>query len=263
MSKKHHKSFQRSLFEKFYYTITTLKNWYLIPFDKFGIHRNVIYKLKGGLVFSARSKSTDINEMIAIMSGLIYPSKFCTVKNGDTIVDLGASCGEFVLFTKSINPAVRFKGFAIEPYHPNILALKENIRINSIKNYTVIPIAVSDNNKDVFLNTSTTFDNIQVSSFKTSTLVKANTLYTLAKKHNIKKIALLKVDIEGHEYEVLKQSYKFILSTTQKILIEYHNINSQKNYKALIKLFRDDFTINHFLKDSPGGILCLENKSLM
>jgi FkbM family methyltransferase len=255
-------SFERPFTQKIFFTITTIRNWYMLPFDKLGIFPKVIYKLKGGLFFVSRSKSTDINEMVAIMSGLIYPTEFCVVKNGDTVVDLGASCGEFVLFTRSINKNVRFKGFAVEPYEPNIAALKENVKINSIKNFTIVPFAVSDKNKNVFLNTSTTFDTIQISDTKTSTKVDALTFTGIAQKYNIQKIALLKVDIEGHEYEVFEQSYKFIAKTTKKILIEYHNLSKSKNYKALMNKFKDDFTITHYIKAAHGGILCLKNKAL-
>lgn len=255
-------SFERPLTQKIFFTITTIRNWYMLPFDKLRIFPKVIYKLKDGLFFVARSKSTDINEMVAIMSGLIYPTEFCVVKKGDTVVDLGASCGEFVLFTHSINKNVRFKGFAVEPYQSNITALKENIKINSIKNYTIVPVAVSDKKKYVFLNTSTTFDNIKISDVKTSTKVAALSFSNIVNKFKIQKIALLKIDIEGHEYEVFEQSYPTIVKTTKKILIEYHNLSKSKNYKALIKQVNDDFIVTHYIKAAHGGILCLENKSL-
>ena len=58
-------------------------------------------------------------------------------------------------------------------------------------------------------------------------IVRLNTLDNLLK--NKKTIDLLKIDVEGHELEVLKGSNK-TLDKTRIILIEIHNTNQYKNY---------------------------------
>ena len=58
-------------------------------------------------------------------------------------------------------------------------------------------------------------------------IVRLNTLDNLLKNKKI--IDLLKIDVEGHELEVLKGSNK-TLDRTKIVLIEIHNTNQYKNY---------------------------------
>ena len=55
--------------------------------------------------------------------------------------------------------------------------------------------------------------------------IKKNTLSTILDKHKIKKIDLLKIDTEGHEFNILK-GIKRYYKKTKIILFEFHYDNS-------------------------------------
>ena len=70
--------------------------------------------------------------------------------------------------------------------------------------------------------------------------VKTQKLFTIIKSHNIKKIDLVKIDTEGHEFEVLK-GINHKIKNIKYILIEFHSdriylaYNPKKIHNYLIK----------------------------
>ena len=80
--------------------------------------------------------------------------------------------------------------------------------------------------------------------------IKTKKLFTIIKLNKIKKIDLLKVDTEGHEYEVLKGIERAI-KNIRYILIEFHNdkiylsYNPKKIHNHLIK---NNFVLKNIYK---------------
>ena len=68
-----------------------------------------------------------------------------TVKEGNTVVDLGANIGYFTLLAAKI-VGEKGKVFAFEPEPKNYSYLKKNIEINNYRNVTAFQKAVSDKN---------------------------------------------------------------------------------------------------------------------
>ena len=80
--------------------------------------------------------------------------------------------------------------------------------------------------------------------------IKTKKLFTIIKLNKIKKIDLLKVDTEGHEFEVLKGIERAI-KNIRYILIEFHNdkiylsYNPKKIHNHLIK---NNFVLKNICK---------------
>ena len=75
------------------------------------------------------------------------------------------------------------------------------------------------------------------------TTVKIKTLNNLLKKYKIKQFDLVKIDTEGHEYEVL-QGAGLAIKKIKIIIIEFRNDNVYKNYNPLKihkKLVKNNF----------------------
>ena len=123
------------------------------------------------------------------------------------ILDLGAHVGIFSLYVSK--KAMHGKIYAIEPFPCNYCALKANISLNSLVNIITINAAVSNRTgwQSLFVYPRTEscsllkrLDKQIVDVVK----VKTFTYDDLLSEYGIKKVDLVKVDIEGSERELLE-----------------------------------------------------------
>jgi len=80
--------------------------------------------------------------------------------------------------------------------------------------------------------------NLEKKSFKIKN-IKTESLNNILEKHNFFDIDLLSIDLEGYEYEVLR-NFKFNNYKIDLICIEMisHNLSSKKNYQKLNRILR-------------------------
>jgi FkbM family methyltransferase len=116
----------------------------------------------------------------------IYEKLF-QVKEGDTVVDVGASVGPF---TFSILPKNPKRVFCIEPSDKEFITLSKNLP-NS--NVTLINKGISSTNSLV--------ESTQL--FGGETQMDGITFETFLKENNIEVIDFMKTDCEGGEYDIL------------------------------------------------------------
>jgi len=163
------------------------------------------------------------------------------LKGNLVIFDVGAHHGETIKNFKN--------NFDIEEIHSfeassvNFNKLQKMIQKSKQKKVILNNIGLSDNNKDIFINqfaesSSTTLSKINEKSkyflkkinilglsknknYYETLKVKLEKLDDYVKKKDIKKIDLLKIDTEGHEYYVLKGSL-INLSKIHYIYFEHH-----------------------------------------
>ncbi|MBN2480079.1 MAG: FkbM family methyltransferase [Parachlamydiales bacterium] len=165
------------------------------------------------------------------------------LKKEDIVIDLGAHIG---LFSLAVAQYVN-KVIAIEPDIENFEILKHNISSNNLLNITTINKAVSNKGKKIdFYKSHKTparhslyknkfFNNNGLFSQKLE--VKAISLPAILS--SFEKCKLLKVDIEGAEYDIFFNCSKNVLKKINFFLIEYHNLSDKLNGKALEKFFKD------------------------
>lgn len=98
----------KKLVGKFLVLITYLKNWPMLLKDKTIGGENILYQFRSGEVIECRTKSTDINEAIVVLSGIEYPEQYCKLKNTtkSIIVDIGANIGSFSIYAHKINKSI-------------------------------------------------------------------------------------------------------------------------------------------------------------
>jgi hypothetical protein len=87
-------------------------------------------------------------------------------------------------------------------------------------------------------------------------------LSSFCAEKNITKIDLLKMDIEGGEYEVIVQDIEFIKGHVVKLMVEYHNISNDYGEKILIRAIEPYFSISIQHPHKGGGMLLAINQSL-
>lgn len=153
----------------------------------------------------------------------IYEKLF-QVKEGDTVVDVGASVGPF---TFSILPKNPKRVFCIEPSDKEFITLSKNLP-NS--NVTLINKGISSTNSLVE-STQLFGGEIQMDGI---------TFETFLKENNIKVIDFMKTDCEGGEYDIFTiDNFCLLKNTLKKVVGEWHL--STPELKEKFKVFRDVF----------------------
>ena len=150
------------------------------------------------------------------------------IKQGDVFVDIGANAGIYS-FTLSKIVGQQGKVYAFEPDPRNYKLLEKSIKANSINNIIVYPIAVSDKtgqakfNLDIDSSQSSLIElenrkRVCYKSIKVPTI----SLDDFVSKKNIKKINLIKIDVEGGEPLVVKGMENTIKNNPDlKIIMEF------------------------------------------
>jgi FkbM family methyltransferase len=130
------------------------------------------------------------------------------LRPGCCFVDLGANEGYFtVIGARLCGEAGRV--IAIEPQHRLLPVIEENVRVNSVPNVTLVNVAVGDETSTVEMQLTPSTNN-GGSGFGRSTRyrlptqqVSMQTLAQVLESQSAASIDLLKVDIEGFEFEAL------------------------------------------------------------
>lgn len=140
--------------------------------------------------------------------------------NGKTVVDVGANIGDTAIYF-ALKGAKKI--FAIEPY-PHIYGIaRKNIGANGLsKKVTLLQLGIASKPGEIRINTDFVGSAGSVlKNFEEGQKVKVMTLEDFVKKYKIKN-AVLKMDIEGSEYEILMKSKKSVLSAFSEIIFEFH-----------------------------------------
>ena len=170
----------------------------------------------------------------------------------DTVIEVGANIGYYYLFANAIFKK-RFKKklkiFAIEPVSENFELLEKNMKLNNVKNTTLIHGAIGDKNKFINVivprerNLSHLEDIENVSSIHeyTQEKVKMITLSHLFSSYSIpRKNVLFRWDIEGYEYNILKGNIDIFRSLKKAfIIMEFHpQLLKRKKSLEFLKLLK-------------------------
>ena len=184
----------------------------------------------------------------------------------ETLIDIGANVGETILeFNRN------FKIKKIYSIEPNFEAYNE-IRKQKNKNVEVFNFAASDIEeqdklKIGYLSSMSTINEINIDSiytkvksfiiwiltrkfaiYKNETIIEKKRLDKFIDKQNIDVVDILKIDTEGHEFNVIKGLGDHI-TKVKLILFEYHDDDSiVKNYS--IDDIDNHFASNNFIQKS-------------
>lgn len=163
------------------------------------------------------------------MDTLLEFKKF--LKPNQVVYDLGANEGYYSISASKI--VGKFgKVFAFEPMPENLIHLNRHVNKNKIENITVINKAVADKNgKVTFSMTDDRAGNTYISSSpkfdesKSNFLVETVTVdHFCLVEHNLPP-DLIKIDVEGAEYDVLKGAEEVIKTFRPVVILathEYH-----------------------------------------
>lgn len=195
----------------------------------------------------------------------------------DPIIDVGAHIGVFSIYSKILNQSAsrRTKIIAIEPEPDNYKLLKNNLKLNSCLDVKIIRAALisgKELNTKLFLSKNT--HNHSTVSLRGSAqggdeaiqspsiTVPAINLEQLMKENKIKKIGLLKMDIEGAEFEIILNIENGTWGKIRYAVIEYHESKENKRVNLENTIRSHGFSVEHFPNkfDKRFGLLVCRNK---
>jgi FkbM family methyltransferase len=244
---------------------STLENWPLVALDKLGLLRCCRYRTRSGFQVWCRSRTPDVNEAVAILSGFEYPRELALLPPGGVVVDAGANIGSFTLLVAEVNGLAAIHGVAFEPFPENFTMLQRNIEVNEITSITPVRAALSNMDGSVRLATPGMPDEVRVvrSDDESSDLeVVAWRLSSYCAHVGIESIQLLKLDVEGSEYEIVESDLEFIGTCVDRLLIEYHDLGAEQNGDALRNTLEPYFVVTPVHRRSRTGVLHCVNRQL-
>lgn len=185
-------------------------------------------------------------------------------RNDEIIVDVGANEGFYTFAMKENNPNLKI--ISIEPIPSTYRILKKNVEENKIKDVILVNKAITRKKGKVLFETVPgitviSSHNIQIqkrpwlsSKRIRKVCVESIRLVDLCKDFKIKKIDILKIDVEGNELDVLK-SAKEMLKNIKKIVIEWHTEALKR--KCIDYLEKRNFSLIYEEKKRRGDLYFL------
>lgn len=201
-----------------------------------------------GLKIKIRRLSTDENHIYNVIETECYNPSDYEINEDDIVIDIGGNIGTFSILAAS--HAKKGKVFSFEPMPDNYNLLKENIRLNRVRNIYPACFGVLDKKKRVefFINSKDTgghsINEISNEPRNKKIIIKCIALKDIFDKNNIKNCNFLKLDCEGAEYPILLNLPKEYFKKIDKIAMEYHT----KNYPSPAKTKEVNILINHLKK---------------
>ena len=186
------------------------------------------------------------------------------VKATSPILDVGAHAGFFTLYIRSLNSNVPI--IAIEPEKNNIAFLKKHLKENNIKKVEIVEGALAEKTEERMLKISIDSHNHRLLSKNEkkeyTNIIKSISFKDIAREINY--FSLVKMDIEGGEYEVFENLDNEDFCKIKYLIMEYHNQN-KKTYKLIeTKLREHGFGVQIFPSrfEKTMGFLWARNKRI-
>ena len=171
-----------------------------------------------------------------------YLARIC--KPASTVIDIGANIGEMsVTFAEAVGPNGRVVAFEPIPFLAD--AITKTARINAYDHLTVVNAAVSVNSGTLHIDVRYSPDKIvdsggsQVKQFPTGASVPVET-FTLdawcsANQSPNTDISLIKIDVEGHELQVLQGARRTLTDHKPALALEIGH-ESQQNRAEIAEI---------------------------
>lgn len=200
------------------------KNWAAIILKELFLPKGscIRYHLRNSISLTIRAKSFDKFIVQEIQTGS-YDIALKELSESPVVIDAGAHIGVFA--TKVLSKFPKARLFCIEPIPDNLELLRKNLSDNAIAgNVTVIEslLSKSEGIKTIYerKDHSAGFNLYMPTEFKYD--VPSRTLEGVMRDNKITHCDLLKMDIEGGEYEVLMNTPTHVFEKIENIVMEYH-----------------------------------------
>jgi FkbM family methyltransferase len=152
-----------------------------------------------------------------------------------TIVDAGANIGIFSVWAALQLPQSRI--LALEPYPETFSRLRHNIRANQLEGRVdAVQLALAAQSGERIMPAAVESQRRSLmpadghAENETTVRVTSRRLSDLLDQYHLGQIDLLKMDIEGSEWEVLLSTPSYVFRTIRRIQFEYHEVHARFGY---------------------------------
>ena len=188
------------------------------------------FRIKRGLRISGYYPGNDVISKSLFWLGDFDPWVDAALRRlarpGDTVFDIGANIGATAMaLSQCVGPTGRVVCF--EPFPLHLPKLRANIACNGLRNVTVHECALSDAPGHLRMGMASGerqgMSRIGLEDGAVSCDVIADTFDNFCDQHGISKVALCKIDVEGHEASVIRGMEKSLSrGTVESLVIERH-----------------------------------------
>lgn len=204
----------------------------------------ISFKCNGKIVKLSVRDVVDLAIIFEIFVSRIYPMK--KSNSEEVIFDVGAHSGFLTIYAKTFMPNAIV--YLFEPEPSNFKNLEKNLALNSldhdlkIKTYN---FGLSDITQEVNFYRDSSSANSSLFKRKDSSIsikVHLKSFVNFLDENKIKSIDLLKIDVEGGEYDLLLKLDPKRFKDIGKLFIEIHKIED-KNRVGLVDLLKNNFKL--------------------
>lgn len=214
------------------------------------LHQYFFIKLKNNTVFKIRN-FMDLWTLTETYLNNDYQKFGTQIDSSWTIVDIGAAFGDFSVFAAQKSPLNQI--IAVEPLPSSEALLRQNIKINKLKNIKIFSggisstqnkINISENNKNYGHSQTSSASSLSSPSIS---LPKLFSIYNLHHCH------LIKCDCEGAEYDIFSNILPSLFGKIDRIVMEYHlfDLDSHQKFQRLKSILKKN---NYQLRISPNPV---------
>jgi FkbM family methyltransferase len=145
------------------------------------------------------------------------------IKQGDVVFDIGAHVGFYTLLSSQI-VGEQGQVVSFEPFPPNLMFLKRHIQLNRLKNVKVVEKAVSSRAGTMTfeIGPSSSMGHLAEQVSGKSIEVETVVLDEFVRKANLPVPDLMKIDIEGAEFDCLVGAKELLQNNRIKIFLATH-----------------------------------------
>ncbi len=184
-------------------------------------------------------------------------SSFFNFQEKMVFLDVGAHVGKYTI-RAGLRVGKTGKVIAIEPSRENFAILVENIRLNHLKNS--IPLNIAAYNADIeiplFKGSDSAKNSLKEDSNKGSHKVRARPLDMVLEELEIEKVDLIKIDVEGVEYEVVQGLERTLKNQNPKVFVEISSRDHEKVRLFLSSLGYEEKVLYYLPSFKNGLFYC-------
>ena len=145
------------------------------------------------------------------------------LRSGDVVFDVGANVGFYTLLAaRRVGPQGRVVAF--EPLASNVRFVQRHLRLNHIDNAQIVEAAVGSHNGPALFETHHSNAMGRVSD-RGSTIIEQVSLDALSDSRTIPDPALMKIDVEGAELNVLEGASRMLTRARPSIFLATHGVD--------------------------------------
>jgi FkbM family methyltransferase len=168
------------------------------------------------------SKQMGFTDCVITTERNVIEQTLSTLCAGDTFLDIGCNFGAYSIIASKLVGA-RGRVIAVDPHPPTIVRLKENLELNGCENVHVMNVAFTDRTGLLSLGFSDYGSHLHRADDRASLVHMVRATAGDEALGSLPPPAVVKVDVEGHEFAVLCGLKETLSSSACRVLcVEIH-----------------------------------------